>query len=51
MAFSNSTNREIYDFRRPDEKPVEVPRPVRDTNFSSNFPRREMKETEDAGME
>jgi hypothetical protein len=29
MAFSNTTNREIYDFILPDEKPVEVPNQCR----------------------
>jgi hypothetical protein len=51
MAFSNPTIRGIYDFIRPDEKPVEDPKPMRDTNFGSNAPRREMQEMEENRME
>jgi hypothetical protein len=54
MAFSNPTTREIYDFIRPGEKPVEDPKPVRtvrDANFGSNAPRRGMQEMEDDRME
>jgi hypothetical protein len=51
MAFSNPPIREIYNFIRPNKKPVEDPKLVRDTNFGSNTPRREMQEMEDDRME
>lgn len=51
MAFANPTIREIYDFIRPGEKPVEDPKPARDANFGSNAPRRRMQEMEDDRME
>jgi len=51
MAFSNPTIRGIYDFIRPDEKPVEDPKLMRETNFGSNAPQREMQEMEENRME
>lgn len=38
-------------FMRPDEKPQPDPKPIRDTDFGSNPPRREMEEPWDERME
>ncbi len=47
MAFADSANRTMYDSMRPDEKPAPVPKPVRDTDFGSNPPRRKAQDIEE----
>lgn len=51
MALSEKKNQTMYDRMRPDEKPPPDPKPVRDTDFGSNPPRREMQDVGDNRME
>lgn len=51
MGSSEAENRTMYEPMRPDEKPPPDPKPVRDTDFGSNPPRREAQDVGDDRME